>query len=97
VISENAMLYALYSMGYHNRATIHGLRGTASPILYEAGTSSNESQRLFHEDGIEVQLAHEDEVRASYNSAEYLPQLRRLLQWWGDYLDKPEKSVDLIG
>ena len=90
VISENAMLYALYSMGYHSKATIHGLRGTASTILNEHD---------FNNDWIEFQLAHtdEDEVRASYNSAEWLPQRRRMMQWWADYLDKAEKSVDLIG
>ena len=34
-MSENAMLYALYRMGYHNRATIHGIRSTASTIMNE--------------------------------------------------------------
>jgi len=28
IISENAMLYALYRMGYHKRATVHAFRGT---------------------------------------------------------------------
>ena len=86
VFSESAMLYVLYSMGYYGKATVHGLRGTASTIL-------NENE--FHSDWIEMQLAHdeEDEVRASYNSAEYLPQRRKMMQWWGDYLDKAEKSA----
>ena len=30
VISENTMLYAIYRMGYHSRATAHGFRTTAS-------------------------------------------------------------------
>src|SRR5262249_44641234 len=69
VISESAMLYALYSMGYYGKATIHGLRGTASTILNE---------HEFNRDWIEFQLAHtdQDEVRTSYNSAEWLPQRR---------------------
>lgn len=29
-LSENTLLYALYRMGYHSRATIHGFRRTAS-------------------------------------------------------------------
>jgi integrase len=88
VFSESAMLYVLYSMGYYGKATVHGLRGTASTIL-------NENE--FNSDWIEFQLAHheEDEVRASYNSAEYLPQRRKMMQWWADYLDKAEKSPDL--
>jgi integrase len=32
-MSENTLLYALYRMGYHSRATAHGFRSTASTIL----------------------------------------------------------------
>jgi hypothetical protein len=31
------LLYALYRMGYHSRATAHGFRATASTILNEHG------------------------------------------------------------
>ena len=48
-MSENTMLYALYRMGYHSRATGHGFRSTASTILNEHG---------FRADVIERQLAH---------------------------------------
>ena len=34
-MSENTILYALYRMGYHSRATGHGFRSTASTILNE--------------------------------------------------------------
>ncbi|MEP7209847.1 MAG: integrase arm-type DNA-binding domain-containing protein, partial [Alphaproteobacteria bacterium] len=51
VISENTLIYALYRMGYHGRATVHGFRSTASTIL-------NEQQ--FNRDWIEMQLAHVD-------------------------------------
>lgn len=79
VISENTMIYALYRMGYHSRATVHGFRGTASTTLNEHG---------FNRDWIERQLAHaeRDQVRAAYNAAEWLPDRRRMMQWWGDYL-----------
>jgi integrase len=79
VISENTMLYALYRMGYHSRATVHGFRGTASTILNEEG---------FNRDWIERQLAHteKDQVRAAYNVAEWMPERRRMMQWWADYL-----------
>ena len=36
-ISENTLLYALYRMGYHQRATTHGFRALASTILNECG------------------------------------------------------------
>ena len=79
-MSENTMLFALYRMGYHSKATGHGFRSTASTILNENG---------FTPDVIERQLAHmeRDKVRAAYNHAQYLPERRKMMQWWADYLD----------
>lgn len=79
-MSENTMLYALYRMGYHSRATGHGFRSTASTILNEHG---------FRADVIERQLAHSERnnVRAAYNHAQYLPERRQMMQWWADFLD----------
>lgn len=79
-MSENTILYALYRMGYRGRATGHGFRGTASTILNEQGWTP---------DAIERQLAHgeKDKVRAAYNSAQHLPERRRMMQAWADYLD----------
>jgi integrase len=80
-MSENTILYALYRMGYHSRATGHGFRSTASTIL-------NEND--FSPDIIERQLAHRErnEVRAAYNHAQYLKERRKMMQWWADYLDQ---------
>jgi integrase len=80
-MSENTMLYALYRMGYHSRATGHGFRSTASTIL-------NENE--FRGDVIERQLAHNERntIRAAYNHAQYLPERRKMMQWWADYLDE---------
>jgi integrase len=84
-MSENTVLYALYRMGYHSRATGHGFRATASTILNEHG---------FRTDVIERQLAHGERnaVRAAYNHAEYLPERRDMMQWWADYLDKAART-----
>lgn len=80
-MSENTILFALYRMGYHSRATGHGFRSTASTILNEHG---------FRADVIERQLAHGERnaVRAAYNHAQYLPERRQLMQWWADFLDQ---------
>lgn len=79
-ISENTMLYGLYRLGYHSKATVHGFRGTFSTI-------ANEYE--WNRDWVEMALAHsEDSVRSAYNSALYLPQRRELLQWWADMLDE---------
>ena len=85
VISENTMLYALYRMGYHSRLTIHGFRGTASTILNEHG---------FNRDWVELQLSHveDNQVRAAYNAAQWLPGRREMLVWWADYLDKSVRA-----
>ncbi|AXF86354.1 Prophage integrase IntA [Ephemeroptericola cinctiostellae] len=78
MMSENTILYALYRMGYHGRATGHGFRATASTILNEQG---------YNRDHIERQLAHGegDAVRAAYNHAQYLPERRKMMQDWADY------------
>jgi integrase len=80
-MSENTMLYALYRMGYRSRVTGHGFRSTASTILNEHG---------FPPDVIERQLAHceRNKVRAAYNHAQYLRERRKMMQWWGNYLER---------
>lgn len=79
-MSNNTMLYALYRLGYHSRATVHGFRGVASTWLNEAGYAS---------DWIERQLAHDerDQVRGAYNSAQYLTGRRKMMADWADALD----------
>jgi integrase len=89
VVSENTSLYALYRMGYHGRATVHGFRSTASTILNE---------QEFNPDWIERQLAHIDAnaIRGIYNSAEWLTGRRKTLCWWSDYLDRAKEDSTLI-
>ena len=73
-------------MGYGTgKATPHSFRGMASTLLNENG---------FPPDVIERQLAHVEgnAVRAAYNHAEYLPERRRMMQWWADYLDELVKK-----
>ena len=78
-MSNNTMLYAMYRMGYHGRATVHGFRAMASTALNEMG---------FRPDVIERQLAHQERnaVRASYNRAEYLAERRTMMKHWADHL-----------
>jgi integrase len=69
------------SIGWRDRFSPHGLRGTASTIMNESGRWSA--------DVIERLLAHveENKTRGSYNAAEYLAQRSEALQWWADLLD----------
>lgn len=84
VISENTLLFALYRLGYHGKATVHGFRGTASTILNESGR--------FESDWIERQLAHveENNVRRAYNAAQWLPQRRAMMVFYADLLDEQQ-------
>jgi integrase len=68
-------------MGYNSRMIGQGFRSTASTILNEHG---------FRRNLIERQLAHNkrNAVRAAYNHARYLPERRKMMRWWADYLDE---------
>lgn len=79
-ISDNTLNAALRRLGYtSDQLTTHGFRSMASTLLNEQGWNS---------DAIERQLAHgeRDEVRAAYNYAKYLPERRKMMQAWADYL-----------
>lgn len=88
-ISENTVVYALARMGYKGRMTGHGFRSTASTLLNEQG---------YRHDVIERQLAHAEKnaVRAAYNRAEYLPERKKMMQGWADYLEKLKAGADVI-
>jgi integrase len=65
--------------------TGHGFRGVASTMLHEQG---------FDHALIELQLAHQErnQVSAAYNWATYLPERRKMMQWWADHLDGLRKG-----
>lgn len=74
-------------MGYAGKFSAHGFRATASTILNESGHGA---------DVIERQLAHKDvsEVRRSYNFATYMPERKKMMQWWADFIDGYRRSPD---
>lgn len=72
--------YALRRIGYAKDVhTFHGFRSMASTLLNELG---------YNKDWIERQLAHSERnsIRAAYNYAEYMPERRRMMQEYADYL-----------
>ena len=80
-LSDVGLLNALRRMGYaRGEMTVHGFRSLASTLLNERG---------YPPDWIEAQLAHAERnsVRNAYNRAQYLPERRRMMQEWADYLD----------
>lgn len=81
-MSNNTVNAALRRLGYpSDEQTGHGFRSTASTLLNEQG---------FPPDVIELQLAHAErnKVRAAYNRAQRLPERRKMMQAWADYLDQ---------
>jgi integrase len=89
-MSENAVLAALRRMGYaKDEMTGHGFRSMASTLLHEQG---------WNHQSIERQLAHAERnaVSAAYNFAEHLPERRKMMQAWADYLDALKARADVI-
>lgn len=80
-MSENTVVGALRRLGYAgDEMSGHGFRSMASTRLHEMG---------WPHDAIERQLAHAErnKVSAAYNYAEHLPERRKMMQAWADYLD----------
>lgn len=88
-MAGNTLLAAIRAMGYNStEMTAHGFRHMASTLLNEQG---------FNADAIERQLAHKASgIRATYNAAEYLPERRRMMQHWADYLGGLAAGADVI-
>jgi integrase len=89
-MSDNTVNAGLGRLGYaSHQMTGHGFRNMAPTILNEQG---------WNRDAIERQLAHaeRDEVRAAYNYAEHLPQRRRMMQAWADYLEGLKNDATVI-
>ena len=89
-MSENTNNAALRRLGYDkSEMTGHGFRSMASTLLNEQG---------WHHDAIERQLAHteRDAVRGAYNYAEHLPERRRMVQAWADFLDGLHSGANVV-
>jgi len=81
-MSNNTILGALRRLGYaKEEMSGHGFRAMASTILHEQGWPS---------DMIERQLAHSERnsIKAAYNHAQHLPERRKMMQEWANYLNK---------
>ena len=81
VMRSQTLVAALRRMGFGKEETCaHGFRAMASTLLNEQG---------YPPDVIERQLAHvpNNQVRAAYNRAEYLPERRKMMDEWASYLD----------
>jgi integrase len=89
-LSMGGVLMALASMGYRNRHSGHGWRATFRTILDEVL-----GERV---DLIEHQLAHavKDPNGRAYNRTSHLPERRKMMQKWADYLDGLKQGAKVI-
>jgi integrase len=90
-MSDNAILAAMRRMGISKEEMSgHGFRAMARTILDEV--------LGFRPDFIEHQLAHavRDPNGRAYNRTAHLPERRKMMQDWADYLDKLKAGVKII-
>lgn len=90
-MSENTVNAALRRLGYgKDEMTGHGFRSMAATRLNEMG---------WNPDAIERQLSHAEsnKVREAYtHAAEYLPERRKMMQAWADYLDGLKSGAEIV-
>lgn len=90
-MSENTINAALRNLGYDGRTiTGHGFRAMARTVLDEV--------LGFRPDYIEHQLAHavRDPLGRAYNRATHLPERRKMMQAWADYLDQLRVASNVV-
>ena len=82
-MSENTLAIAMRTIGVaQGTHTIHGWRATARTLLDE--------ELHFPPHLVEHQLAHQvrDPLGRSYNRTTHLPERKKMMQRWADYLDR---------
>lgn len=87
-MSDGAVNMALARMGYKGTLTGHGFRHMARTLLGELGWSP---------EALERQMAHKEPgVAGVYNKAQHLPERRKIMQAWADYLDALRADTQMI-
>ena len=88
-ITPDSLRNAIRKLGIEkDEFTTHSFRSMASTRLNELG---------FKGDVIEMQLAHAEgnKIRGAYNHAEYLPERKKMMQDWSNYLDKLQNKTSV--
>ena len=88
-ITPDSLRNAIRSLGVEKEEfTTHSFRSMASTRLNELN---------YKGDVIEIQLSHaqKDKIRSAYNHAEYLPERKKMMQDWSNYLDKLQNKTSV--
>lgn len=87
-MSDGAVNAALARLGYKGVITGHGFRHMARTLLGELG---------WNPEALERQLSHKEPgVVGVYNKAQHLPERRKIMQAWADYLDQLRVGAQVI-
>lgn len=88
-VSENTARQALRSMGYQDHVP-HGFRASARTMIRESLRWDREV--------IERQLAHgsDEALGGAYDRTQFMAERAKMMQQWGDYLDKLRMGADVI-
>ena len=89
-MSNGAILMALDRMGYRGIHTGHGFRALAmTTIMEELG---------YPYEIPDIQLAHAkgDDVRRAYDRTKFLPQRKKMMQDWADYIERLTTNGEVV-
>ncbi len=89
-MSNNTILKALERLGYKGRMTGHGFRALAMSTIKE--------KLGYRHEVVDRQLAHApaNKVDAAYDRAKFLPDRRKMMQAWADYLEGVARDGEVI-
>jgi len=81
-ISNVTVLKALERLGYKGQMTGHGFRALAMSTIKE--------HLGYRHEVVDRQLAHQprNKIDAAYDRAQFLPDRKKMMQEWSDYIDK---------
>ena len=87
-MSEAAVTAALARLGFKGELVAHGFRHMAKTLLMELGWSREATER---------QLSHAvPGVEGRYDLSKLLPERRKMMQAWADYLDSLRLRVNVV-
>lgn len=88
-MTDATLRMALKYLNWSTKYSPHATRTTGSTRLHEMG---------FNSDWIERQLAHADknQVRRTYNHADYFADRAKMMQHWADFLDEQRDGAKVI-
>ena len=85
-MSNNTILFAIGRLGYKGRMTGHGFRALAMSTIKEKLNYRHEvvDRQLAH--------AHKSKIDRAYDRAQFLPERKKMMQEWADYVDAVERG-----